>query len=102
MVCSWIRGLNIHGSTPANLRKLELNPSKKTFSFKWPMANGQVITRNIGFMSIKVNKEFTVDEVVFGQKGDMELLGARSLEGLNLNVDLKRKKLVAAEPYPVA
>ena len=48
------------------------------------MANGQLITRNIGFMVIRVNREFTVDEVVFAQKGDLELLGARSLEGLNL------------------
>ena len=84
----------------SKLEKIGIEPVKKDIQFQ--MANGQVITRNIGFMSIKVNKEFTVDEVVFGQKGDMELLGARSLEGLNLNVDLKRKKLVAAEPYPVA
>ncbi len=62
------------------------------------MANGQLITRNIGFMVIRVNREFTIDEVVFAQKGDLELLGARSLEGLNLNVDAKRKKLVAAGP----
>lgn len=84
----------------AKLQKIGIKPVKKDVQFS--MANGQIITRNIGFMVIKVNKEFTVDEVVFGQKGDMELLGARSLEGLNLNVDPKRKKLVAAGPYPVA
>ena len=66
------------------------------------MANGQPIARNIGFMIIRINREFTVDEVVFAQKGELELLGAGSLEGLNLNVDPKRKKLVAAGPYPVA
>mgnify|MGYP006441812649 FL=1 len=82
------------------LEKIGIEPVKKDVQFQ--MANGQVITRCIGFMVIKVNKAFTVDEVVFGQKGDMELLGARSLEGLNLNVDPKRKKLVAAGPYPVA
>ncbi len=82
------------------LSKIGIIPVKKDIPFK--MVNGQLITRNIGFMIIRVNKEFTVDEVVFAQKGDLELLGARSLEGLNLNVDSKRKKLVAAGPYPVA
>ncbi len=84
----------------SKLSKIGVVPVKKDVSFR--MANGQLITRNIGFMIIRVNKVFTVDEVVFAQKGDLELLGARSLEGLNLNVDSKRKKLVAAGPYPVA
>jgi hypothetical protein len=43
---------------------------------------------------------FTIDEVVFAEKGDRLLLGARTLEGLNLTVDSKRKKLVAAGPLP--
>lgn len=84
----------------AKLSKIGIVPEKKDVAFR--MANGQLITRNIGFMVIRVNQEFTVDEVVFAQKGDLELLGARSLEGLNLTVDTKRKKLVAAGPYPVA
>jgi predicted aspartyl protease len=42
------------------------------------------------------------DEVVFAEKGDLPLLGARSLEGLNLTVDPKRKKLVAAGPLLAA
>lgn len=83
----------------SKLQKIGVEPVKKDVQFT--MANGQIIARNIGFMIIKINKAFTVDEVVFGQKGDMDLLGARSLEGLNLNVDPKRKRLVAAGPYPV-
>ena len=66
------------------------------------MANGQSATRTIGFAIIHVNKAFTIDEVVFAQKGDMQLLGARSLEGLNLRVDSKGKKLVAAGPVNAA
>jgi hypothetical protein len=31
-----------------------------------------------------------------------DVLGARSLEGLNLTVDSRQKKLVAAGPLPVA
>jgi hypothetical protein len=49
-----------------------------------------------------VGKSFTIDEIVFAEKGDLLLLGARSLEGLNLTVDSRRKKLVAAGPVPVA
>ena len=66
------------------------------------MANGQQITRSVGFAIVRVEKAFTVDEVVFAEKGDMLLLGARSLEGLNLAVDSRKKKLVAAGPLPVA
>ena len=66
------------------------------------MANGQQITRSVGFAIVRVANHFTVDEVVFAEKGDMLLLGARSLEGLNLAVDSRKKKLVAAGPLPVA
>ncbi len=66
------------------------------------MANGQQITRSIGFAIVRVGKDFTVDEVVFGEPGDMALLGAGSLEGLSLRVDPKHKKLVAAGPYLAA
>lgn len=66
------------------------------------MANGQRVTRSIGFAIIRVEKSFTIDEVVFAEKGDLLLLGARSLEGLNLAVDPRRKKLVAAGPVLAA
>ncbi len=66
------------------------------------MAKGNVVTRSVGFAIIRVGKEFTIDEVVFAEPGDMVLLGARTLEGLNLTVDSSRKKLVAADPLPAA
>lgn len=66
------------------------------------MANGQRITRNVGFAIIRLDKYFTIDEVVFAEKGDLLLLGARTLEGLNLTVDPRSKKLVAAGPLPAA
>ena len=43
-----------------------------------------------------------ISEVVFAEKGDLLLLGARSLEGLNLTVDSRRKKQVAAGPLLAA
>ena len=66
------------------------------------MANGQRVTRSIGFAIIRVGRFFTVDEVVFAEPNDLSLLGARSMEGLNLTVDPARKKLVAAGPPPAA
>jgi predicted aspartyl protease len=66
------------------------------------MANGEQITRSVEFAIVRVDKHFTIDEVVFAEKGDLLLLGARTLEGLNLTVDSRLKKLVAAGPLPAA
>ena len=66
------------------------------------MANGQQITRSVGFVIIRLDKFFTVDEVVFAEKGDLTLLGARSLEGLNRRVDSRHKKPEAAGPLLAA
>lgn len=82
------------------LESIGVTPEKKDLQFI--MANGQVITRSVGFAIVRVHQNFTVDEVVFAQKGDLLLLGARSLEGLNLRVDARQKKLVAAGPLPAA
>jgi predicted aspartyl protease len=87
----------VAGST---LEKLGIKREKKDLAFV--MANGQQITRSVGFAIVRIDKSFTVDEVVFAEKGDLLLLGARSLEGLNLAVDSRKKKLVAAGPLPVA
>lgn len=84
----------------ATLERIGVAREKKDVEFV--MANGQRITRSVGFAIIRLDRYFTVDEVVFAQKGDMTLLGARTLEGLNLAVDSRRKRLVAAGPLPVA
>ena len=66
------------------------------------MANGEQVTRSVGFAILYVENTFTIDEVVFAEPGDLLLLGARTLEGLNLTVDARLKKLVAAGPLPAA
>ena len=86
--------------TEGTLRQLGVVQEKKDVSFV--MANGQTITRNVGFAIVRVEKHFTIDEVVFAEKGDLQILGARTLEGLTLMVDPRRKKLVATGPLPVA
>ncbi len=75
-------------------------PEKRNQRFV--MANGQQIVRSIGFAIIRVGKNLTTDEVVFAEDGDMQLLGARTLEGLNLRVDPRSRKLVAAGPLIAA
>ena len=82
------------------LEKLGINREKKDVAFV--MANGQQVTRSVGFAIVRVDNYFTIDEVVFAEKGDLPLLGARSLEGMNLRVDPRLKKLVAAGPLPAA
>ena len=66
------------------------------------MANGEVITRDIGYAIIKVNGFETVDEIVFAHSGDLSLLGSRTLEGFGATVDARNKQLVAAGPHLAA
>jgi predicted aspartyl protease len=82
------------------LERLAIAREKKDVRFV--MANGEQITRSVGFAIIRLNEFFTIDEVVFGEPGDLTLLGARTLEGLNLRVDSQQKKLVASGPVPAA
>jgi len=82
------------------LDRLGIQREKKDLAFI--LANGQEVTRSVGFAIIRLDKFFTIDEVVFAEKGDLLLLGARTLEGLNLTIDPARKKLVAAGPLPAA
>lgn len=84
----------------AKLEKIGVKKEKKDVPFI--MANGELVTRGVGFAILRVANNFTIDEVVFAEAGDLALLGARTLEGLNLTVDSSRKKLVAAGPLPAA
>jgi predicted aspartyl protease len=73
---------------------------RKTIRFQ--QADGTVLERWVGFAIVHAGGRFTNDEVVFGEPGDLVLLGARSLEGLNLKVDLVGKRLVSAGPMLAA
>ena len=66
------------------------------------MANGQVITRHVGYAILRCQGFETVDEVVFAREGDLHFLGSRTLEGFGAVLDAQKKKLVAAGPYPAA
>jgi predicted aspartyl protease len=84
----------------SHLEKIGIEPRKRDMQFQ--MANGQIITRSVGYAIIKVGRSETTDEVVFAQKGDLLLLGCRALEGLRLRVDSHEKRLVAAGPIVAA
>ena len=73
---------------------------RKTMRFR--QANGEILVRWLGPASFYVAGIWTIDEVVFAEPSDLTLLGARTLEGLNLRVDPKSKKLVDAGPAPAA
>ena len=74
------------------LKKIGVKREKKDYTFV--MANGQEITRAVGFAIIRVGDALTIDEVIFGEPGDLQILGARSLEGMNLRVDARDRKSV--------
>ncbi len=69
---------------------------------RFQMANGTVITRDIGYAILRVNGFETVDEIVFARVGDLSLLGAHTLEGFGAIVDAERKRLITAGPHLAA
>ena len=69
---------------------------------RFETADGRILERHVGFAMIHAGGRSAPSVVVFAQPGDMVLLGAHGLEGLNLRVDLGRKELVPAGPVPAA
>ena len=83
-----------------DLKQLAISPRKKDVAFI--MAQGEIITREVGYAILYVDPFESIDEVVFGKPGDMSLLGARTLEGFGAVVDARQRKMVAAGPLPAA
>ena len=69
---------------------------------RFETADGRVLEREVGFAFIYAAGRSTATVIVFAQDGDMVLLGAHGLEGMNLRVDLMRRELIPAGPVPVA
>jgi predicted aspartyl protease len=81
------------------LRALDITPVRRD---RFETADGRVLERDVGFALLFTAGRSTPTVVVFGEPGDMTLLGAHGLEGLNLRIDLARKALVPAGPVPAA
>ena len=71
---------------------------------KWlfRQADGTILERWTGTVLVSVAGKRAGDEVVFGEPGDLVLLGSRTLEGLNFRVEPVTKQLVDAGPAPAA
>jgi len=69
---------------------------------RFRQATGTIVERWVGPAFIYLAGKRATDDVVFGEPGDLVLLGARSLEGLNLRVESTTKQLVDAGPVPAA
>ncbi len=81
------------------LESLGIQPEK---AVRFRLADGRAIERQAGFAIIHVNGAQTTDDVVFAEPGDLILLGARTLEGLNFKIDPVRHVLVDAGPVDAA
>jgi predicted aspartyl protease len=69
---------------------------------RFRQASGTILERWTGAALVHVAGKRVGDEVVFGEPGDLVLLGSRTLEGLNFRVDPVAKQLVDAGPAPAA
>jgi len=71
-------------------------------TWRFRQADGTTLGRWTGAAFIHVAGKRTSDDVVFGEPGDLVLLGSRTLEGLNLRIEPVTKQLVDAGPAPAA
>ncbi len=70
--------------------------------WQFRQADGTILERWTGTVVTAVAGKRAGDEVVFGEPGDLTLLGSRTLEGLNFRVEPVTKRLVDAGPAPAA
>jgi len=70
--------------------------------WRFRQATGVVVERWIGIALVHAAGKRAPDNVVFGEPGDLVLLGARSLEGMNLRVEPTTSQLDDAGPLPAA
>lgn len=74
------------------LRQVGITPQRKrTFQ----TTTKQVVERDVGYAILRAEGYETIDEVVFAEKGDMTLLGVRTLEGFGVVVDYIGHRFVA-------
>ncbi len=81
---------------------LESIDVKRHTKWHFRQADGSILERWVGGVSIYVAGKQATDDVVFGEPGDLILLGAHTLEGLNFRIEPLTKQLVDAGPAPAA
>ena len=71
-------------------------------TWRFRQADGTILERSTGPAFVHVAGKRATDDVVFGEPGDLVLLGSRSLEGLNFRIDPVTRQLIDAGPAPAA
>lgn len=71
---------------------------KPEMTSRFIVADGRTFERPVGIAIVHAAGTKAPDYVVFAEEEDMVILGARTLEGLNVRVDAQRKQLVPAGP----
>ena len=74
------------------LEKTGIKPRRER---QFVTADGKHLTREIGYAILRVDEYETTDEVVFAEKGDLSLLGVRTIEGFGVMVDNIGHRFVA-------
>ncbi len=74
------------------LKGIGIMPRRKRI---FETADGRHIEREVGYSILRVEDYETNDEVVFAQKGDLILLGVRTIEGFSVTVDNIGHRFVA-------
>ncbi|MYH42973.1 MAG: hypothetical protein F4131_04640 [Acidimicrobiaceae bacterium] len=87
-----------HTMVPARLlEELGVEPTRRV---PFRMADGRVVRQDVGEARASVDGESVATQVVFGGDDGIVLLGAYTLEGLNLAVDPVAEQLVPVEVRP--
>src|SRR4051812_21938058 len=73
----------------AMLEELGIEPE---MTKQFIVADGRRLERQVGIAIVHAGGTKAPDYVVFAEPGDMIILGARTLEGLNVRVDSQRKE----------
>ena len=92
-------GAELSWMPAATLESLAIERYEK---WRFRQADGTILERWVGGAYMHVAGKRTSDDVVFGDPGDLVLLGSRTLEGLNFRIEPVTKQLVDAGPAPAA
>jgi hypothetical protein len=84
--------------TSNSASKSNAAPTRSAVRAALRIADGRHLERPVGIAIVHAAGMKGPDYVVFAEPTDMIILGARTLEGMNVRVDALRKQLVPAGP----
>ena len=73
------------------LQRLGIAPSRR---MKFRTIDGRLLERDLAIVYVGANENTAPDLVVMAEAGEMEVIGAHSLEGLGVAADAVQRKLV--------